>query len=510
MASQETVATPKPQWLTEAVAATKIKKSSKPVQNIVVDALPPVCFAGWRADRECVDLILAGLQRSTPEDVHPFILELRKHRADRNCDAFVWAVLEQWIDSGASPKRKWAILGVTMLGSEMLVFRLIPFLRKWRAASFYDRAKFALECLCASDELVALSEISEISYLVQLGSLHKRAREIMERLARQRGLTTDELEDRIVPDCGLTDEGTRVFDYGTRTFRFRLLIHDLKPAVMDAEGNKYEMLPAPEPRDDAHLADIAMADWHLVSEIVQSIVDAQTIRLEQAMINDRRWKRSDFDEFLLKHPIMQHLIKLIVWASYDADGKMIGTFRVADDNTFADERDAATTLPGCTAVGIVHPCMLQAETRGHWGEVFSDYEIVTLFSQLGRPVFALEYDESMKKTIERAFPHKTAGSAFGRALERMSWVQGTGSDVAEGAYTRHFHAYDLTAVINVSPGIQGRGVGQEVVCILYFLKGIRSTDLHLESQRIALCFIAPQLISEALRDLTAASVGGCI
>lgn len=502
MASQKTEAAAKPAWLSDALAATKIKKG-KPIEGLAVDALPPLFLDGWRADRDCLDLILAALQRSTPDVIHPFILELRNHRAHRNFDAFAWEALEQWIDSGAPPKQKWLILGVTLLGSEMLMFRLIPFVRKWRSLQFFERAKFGLECLRASGEPVALSEISEMNYLVSLGSLQKRAREIMERLAHERGMSIAEVEDRIVPDCGLTGEGRREFSYGARSFR--LIIHNLKPAVMDDDGNKYETLPAPEPGDDAHLAEIAAMDWQVVREVLQSIVDAQTIRLEQAMINERRWTRRDFEQFLLSHPIMQHLVKLVVWAAHDADGKMIGTFRVAEDNTLADERDAPTALPGCTEVSIVHPCLLPADIRGHWGEVFTDYEIAPLFPQLGRPLFGLERDEEMKKTIERGFPAKVSGGVAGKALLRMNWTSGSGGPMIH-QYARHFHAHNLTAVVDLAPPLARRGADQDVVRVLFFLKGIRTTDLHFENERIALCFVPPQLLSEALHDLTAASV----
>lgn len=502
MTSKETVAATKPQWLSEAETATKIKKG-KPVENIRVDALPPVLLDGWRVDRDCLDLIIAALQRSTPEQVHPFILELRRARADRAFDEFAWELLEQWIDAGAAPKQKWAILCVTMLGSEMLLFRLIPFVRKWRVQSFFDRAKFGLECLNASGEKVALSEISEMSYLMSLRSLQNRAREIMERVAKERGITVGELEDRIVPDCGLHGGGTgdRIFDFGTRSFR--LIIHNLRPGVMDEDGNKFAMFPAPGARDDARLAEIAMMDWLLVSEILQSIVDAQTLRLEHAMINNRRWTRAEFDEHLMNHPMMTHLIKLLVWGAYDADGKLLGTFRIADDNTFADERDAATILAGCTAVGIIHPFSLPADIRGQWGEIFSDYEIEQLFPQLGRQLFGLEPGEGAQTTMRRRFSRKVSATRFEKNIAALNWVDGTGGPL-HSPFARYFSGFDLTAVTDQVPA-QSKA-DPEVVRILFFLKGMRKIDLHFETERLALQLIPPQVISEALLDLTTASL----
>ena len=53
-------------------------------------------------------------------------------------------------------------------------------------------------------------------------ALKAKAAEMMEAIARDRGLSRPELEDRIVPDCDLDERGGRVFDFGPRRFGFAL------------------------------------------------------------------------------------------------------------------------------------------------------------------------------------------------------------------------------------------------------------------------------------------------
>jgi hypothetical protein len=66
----------------------------------------------------------------------------------------------------------------------------------------------------------------------------------MEAIARARGLTQEQLEDRIVPDCGLDPMGKRAFDFGTRQFQF-VLSPDLKPMLKDDKGKLITSLPKP-------------------------------------------------------------------------------------------------------------------------------------------------------------------------------------------------------------------------------------------------------------------------
>ena len=91
----------------------------------------------------------------------------------------------------------------------------------------------------------------------------RRAREAMEEIARDKGMSKSELEDRIVPDCGLDEQGTRIFDYGPRQFEF-VLGPGMKPMVRDAAGTVRSAPPKPGAKDDAARATAALAEWKLL------------------------------------------------------------------------------------------------------------------------------------------------------------------------------------------------------------------------------------------------------
>ena len=84
---------------------------------------------------------------------------------------------------------------------------------------------------------VALMQLNGIAQKLKFKALQDGAREAMEEIAREKGMTKSELEDRIVPDCGLDERGARTFDYGPRQFEF-VLGREMKPMVRDTAGKR--------------------------------------------------------------------------------------------------------------------------------------------------------------------------------------------------------------------------------------------------------------------------------
>ena len=90
--------------------------------------------------------------------------------------------------------------GAGYLGDSRFVNALAPLVRQWPGISQHKRAVKGLTALrnVASDE--ALQQISGIAAKVKYTALKQHANQAMREIALRRGLTRDELEDRIIPD----------------------------------------------------------------------------------------------------------------------------------------------------------------------------------------------------------------------------------------------------------------------------------------------------------------------
>jgi hypothetical protein len=227
----------------------------------------------------------------------------------------------------------------------------------------------------------------------------------------------------------------------------------MKPMVRDEAGKLRDDLPKPAAKDDPALAPIAVEDWKRIKKEVREVARIQAERLEQAMVSGRRWAPADFEALLVRHPLMVHLVRLLLWGGYDERGQGVSTFRVTEEHDYADVEESPYRLEGIAKVGIVHPLHLSDEQRSAWGEIFGDYEIIPPFPQLGRGTHRLEpgreKDIDLLKGREITVPPVTLVGI----LERRAWNRGIPMD--NGIFhehTRPFEGAGVTAVLQY-PGI---------------------------------------------------------
>ncbi|NEQ48487.1 MAG: DUF4132 domain-containing protein [Leptolyngbya sp. SIOISBB] len=436
-----------PSWLKTSLAALPPATAT----SMSSADLPLIMVGQHCLTLEQSQQILHALQLSTPDSPLACIAELKEYATPASLDNFAWALFERWLAEGGNNKEKWAMLALGLLGSDEIALKLTPLIRKWPGESQHGKAKNGLECLRAIGSDTALMQINGIARKIKYKGLQQRARECMEDIARDRQLTAEQLEDRIIPDCGLDAKGQRVFDFGPRQFNF-VLGPDLKPFVCDAEGKLRTNLPKPNHKDDAELAKQAAAEWKLMKKQISDVVKLQSIRLEQAMVNERYWPLADFKTLLVQHPLMTHLVQRLIWAGYDAAGREVITFRVAEDLTLANQTDEEINLEGSSGsvetVGLVHPIYLEEACKADWGEIFSDYEIIPPFPQLHRDTYQLTFEEDHAPEIVRFVSTEVPGVALARIMEKQGWRKGALHD--HGDYRVHYKYFpkaDLTAIV---------------------------------------------------------------
>jgi hypothetical protein len=346
-------------------------------------------------------------------------------------------------------------------------------------------------------------QLNGIAQKLKFKSLKQRAAEAMEAIAKEKGLSRAELEDRVVPDCDLDERGQRIFDFGTRQFRF-VLGPDMKPMVKDADGKVKTDLPKPGTKDDAAKAGEAVAAWKLMKKQIKEVAKLQAQRLEQAMVTGRRWPVADFNTLLVKHPMMINLVRLLLWGGYDKSSKLAATFRVTEDQTFADPKDAVYSPKGIDSIGVVHPLLLSDEQKSTWGEVFSDYEIVPPFAQLGRSIYRLEEQEKDTTEISRFNGKSLPAASVVYGLENRGWTRGSAGDGGSfREHYKHFPACGVTAFVEYDGYVSYGYIDPNGSIMLencYFVSGSKSYSY--KAGKMKLSDVDPVAVSEVLNELS--------
>jgi hypothetical protein len=268
-----------PQWLQEATVASQ----GKLPRWLHPEHLPPLTLGGRPLNEGQVRAVLDALRHSTLEAPQPLVGRLKQHLDPAGLDAFAGRLFELWQAEGAPAKDRWVLPAVGLLGGDGAAVKLAEAIRAWPGQGQHKRAALGLECLRAVGTDVALAGLHAIALKVPFRGLQDRARALLEELARARGLTAEQVEDRT---------------------------GDLDPGQPDEAAK------------------------------------AQACRLEQAMVAGRRWAADEFQTFVVRHPLRGPLARRVLWGVYDDQGRLQKAFRLTESGECVELRGRAFVPEG--------------------------------------------------------------------------------------------------------------------------------------------------------------------
>ncbi len=369
----------------------------------------------------------------------------------RACDRkslanFAWGAFEDWASKGKKDS-EWIFDALTYFGDDDCARRLTPYIRNWPSENGIARARKGLEVLAAIGTDVALSQIQAISQKNRYQSVLASAQEMMKKIATSRALKPHQLEDRLVPDCGLANDGVIKLNYGTRWF-FGSVNALLKPEIRDETGAVLKALPAPRTSDDKALAKQSSAAWSEFCREIKPVAKLQLERLELAMIKSRIWTGSDFKSLLVIHPLLQKVVKGLVWGIFPSKGKLSTTFMVSTENDFVDADGRLVKVSDGSKVGIVHPLSMDEMSLNVWGSLFATKRQLQPFAQLVRKTYRAHDD--LGKNCFGLFGAMVPSKAL-KGLLAKGWSVEIGDAGWIYGFERHFS--DGRASLGAEPGV---------------------------------------------------------
>jgi hypothetical protein len=163
--------------------------------------------------------LVTMLAISTLESPYPGIALVKAACDARSLAELSWDLFLAWSLAGSPSKDDWALAGLGLIGDDACARRLTPRIREWPGEGGHARAVKGLDVLAAIGSDIALMHLDAIATKVKFKGLQEKARERISAVAEARGLTRDELADRLVPDLDLDEDGSRTLSFGPRTFR---------------------------------------------------------------------------------------------------------------------------------------------------------------------------------------------------------------------------------------------------------------------------------------------------
>jgi hypothetical protein len=496
-----------PIWLDKEVNLISDLQRQHLPKWIILSELPSIWInESILTDRQ-VQSLLVALELSTLEEIHPLVRQVKLAANRESLDAFVCKLFELWRAKGKAIKEKWAFLAMGMIGSDLAAHKLGPLVYRWRNSLRHQNVSWGLDCLKAIGTSAALMELHAICQKTRHTGLKERINQFMTAIAHKLNLSQDELQDRIIPTCGLDAQGSRIFDFGPRQFRL-VLGPELQPMIKDSADKVKTNLPKPGVKDDASIALQSVTEWKLIKKQVTQVVKLQSLRLEQAMVNARCWPTELFEALWVQHPLMNQFSKRLIWAGYDHNHQFMESFRITEDNTYDGATDQECQVQKFSSVAIIHPLCLSADKRSLWGELLSDYEIIQPFAQLGRPLYHFESTEEMELQLTQISEAKIEAITLIGRLERNGWTSNLASSHMLCSHLKYFAGVNITAFVEYDK-IQGYSIldaGPISVRACCFHSGYGESNHPITQQDNLLLPIEEVdaiVISEVLKDLFA-------
>jgi hypothetical protein len=137
-----------------------------------------------------------------------------------------------------------------------------------------------------------------------------------------------------------------------------------------------------------------------------------------------------------------------VWGAYNPSGQLTGTFCAPEDPSLTDAKDETFAVPDNCSVGVVHPLELSPEARQAWLRSLADYDIVTPFAHMERPVVIVKQHEAATKFGSAVAETELNDLTHKGRAERLGWARGSVCDAGcVNYYLKSFPAAGVDAFV---------------------------------------------------------------
>lgn len=447
---------------------------------------------------------LVMLFKSTAEKEQVIYQAIRDKLDPVSMVRFAESLATWWVEDGAITKYRWALDSLEEWGTESSLAKVGEWLRGWIKKRKRSPAQAALGLLARRATDSALHDLDDIAHANTSPAFAEMARQEFAKAATARGLSTEQLADRIVPTLGLDATGARVFPAGKKLVR-AILRPGGTIELRDDEGKTLRSMPKGAVSDPGSASP---SEWlKELKKRLKGVLAHQSNRLERAMIAGRSWSQAEWSALFLQHPILRTLSPLLVWQAATASTTML--LRVAEDYTLADLDDREITIPNDAVVSLPHPISWPPEVRDRWRQVFVDYSIEQPFPQIEREIYPLSTREKQVEPSIMRFVDTAVDSRLLRGhLKRRGWLMGvSGIGGSVEFHHRYFEDENVSAVLLHKPVFLGGdfSIGETVPLanIVFFPGSIdRAGRTDLSAYRsIMLREVSPTIVSETIRDV---------
>jgi hypothetical protein len=338
------------------------------------------------------------------------------------------------------------------------------------------------------------AELFRLKTLIKYPSARKVIEQRIEELAARAGQSVDDLEDKALPDYGLSPGGTLRETFGEATAELHLTATATAVAWTGAGGKPVKAPPAGVKLDYKE----ELAAFQLHAKDIERARAAQALRLEQGWLEQRTWRLGDWRASFLAHPLRRPLTEALIWR-VEEDGRHVSVLPAqgrlldcaGDEACFADD----------ARVSLWHPLDGTPEEVLAWRARIVEVGLTQPIKQAHREIYVLTDAERQTETYSNRFAaHILRQHQFRALCLARGWQYDfMGGWDSWNEPTRHLPRLGLRVTYQVDPIEDGQR--SEAYVPLHIatdqVRFIRDGG----REPIPLTEVAPVVFSELLRDV---------
>ena len=343
----------------------------------------------------------------------------------------------------------------------------------------------------------ATARLSRLSTAIKQKSVQKKVAEIVEKKAEAAGITTIQLEERVVPTYGLS-QGEKLVAFGDFSLKIEIeKVGQIRQTWLKPDGNAQKTKPKIV-NDNAGLkAKFDKTKSELAA--LKKVLTAQRDRVDRLFAEDLEWPLEEVQDHYVNHDLMCVIARRLIWAlttGTDTYGAILRNGRWED--VAGSEIDVGTD----TKARLWHPIDWEVDEVMAWRARLTDLEIVQPTKQAYREVYLLTeaelntkvYSNRMAAHMLKQHQMATLMAARGWRYQLMGWFD---DGIDDQWAHKSFVTSDLSAEYLLHTNWDGDSLNDAGI---YLYVGTDQLRFIRRGQPVDLDTVPKRLLSETMRE----------
>lgn len=337
----------------------------------------------------------------------------------------------------------------------------------------------------------AAAQLSRLDSTVKQPTAKKRIGKSLDAAATLTGQTREDLEEKAVPDFGLSVDGTLTRSFGEYSVQLKVVQSRDVEVTWSKGGKSIKTTPAEVKRNHAP----ALKELQKLSKDIAKMLLAQRIRIERLLMTERTWDLEAWRQRYLNQPLLAGITRRLIWHFKLGDRSALGIWfhgKLVDVSG-----RALDWLAPETRVRLWHPIGFQVETVAAWRDWLQNHEVCQPFKQSHREVYILTDAELRTGNYSNRFAAHILGQhQFAALCTQRGWKYSfMGGFDFQATPTLDLPAWGLKAEFWVEPSGELAGSGVAMYLATDQLRFLR------DEEPLPLTEVPATVFSEVMRDV---------